>query len=532
MDIRERKRSKCRSKPGSVLRFGEPLIFLDLANLEAQHRARRITKFRMNELNAAAANPPRKRRWLRQNLNYPPLILLFAIGVSLRVILMVTYFPAVMLSYDSPRYARVGPISMFSDFWMPAGYPILLKLLHSISQQLGFTIAVQHLMGLATGLMVFLVSRHLGVKPWIACLPAAVILFSGDQLYQEHSIMADWFLTFLVVGGLAAAMRGLVPELNLLWIATGNVLLTAAALTRSVGVVLLPILVICVAVWVQRFPHQRARAIAASILPGMGMFGLYFGAFKLTHGQYLGLCDMRGWNLYSRVAPFADCRKFDPPEGTRILCEERAPADRPGPFGYVWDLNSTPRQKFELGPESGRNLAVFARQAILHQPSDYIRAVLVDLAKYIKPSLNRRPYSGQPPEILSFAWRDPAVEELVVRAMSREYEGTQVYLHGRRIMKYYQNIFRIHGLLICAFGFFTVLGMVKTRGPVRLGIFLFGLSAIGLYLLPVLTVSYDFRYGIPPASLLAVSGVLGAAACWPRSGISLEWGPGSVTRSV
>jgi hypothetical protein len=459
-------------------------------------------------------------RWAPRNLNYRPLLLLLTTGVLMRVILMVTYFPAILMSYDSPRYARIKPMPMFGDFWMPAGYPMLLRILHAISHQLWFTIAVQHVMGLSVGLMIFLATRRLGVKPWVACLPAAIAFLSGDHLYLEHIVMADWFLIFLTAAGLAAAVRGSVPGLNLWWISTGSALLATAALTRSIGIVLLPVLVACTAAWVRKLTGRRAPAIAAALLPGLGVFGLYLGAFKITHGQYLGLCDMGGWNLYSRIAPFADCRKFDPPEGTKILCEQRAPADRPGPFGYVWDLSSVPRVSFELGPESGRKLGAFARQVILHQPWDYLRAVLTDLAKYVDPSINPRPYAGQLPSTLSFGWRDKTAEEQVVRAMSRGYRGTAVHLHGQRILGHYQRIFRVSGQSICILALFTVLGMFKARGALRLGVFLFGLSAFALYLVPVMTVSYDHRYGIPPETFVVVSGVLGAASLMCRSRVA------------
>jgi hypothetical protein len=302
------------------------------------------------------------------------------------------------------------------------------------------------------------------------------------------------------------------------WISTGSAFLAAAALTRTVGIVLLPILAVCTAVWMFKFPGRRLAAITASILPGIAVFAVYIGACKLTHGQYLGLREMRGWHLYCRVAPFADCRKFNPPKETKVLCEEKAPKDRPGPFGYVWDSNSTPRRNFELIPKNSRKLAAFAKEAILHQPWDYVSAVLVDLTKYADPTINLRPLSGQPPEILSFGWRDPAVEQVVVQAMSRAYSGTDVYLHGQWVLAHYQNIFRVNGLLICIFAFFTVAGMFRARGSVRLSVFLFGVSAFALYLVPVLTLSYDFRYGIPPATFLAVSGVLGAFGVWSHPG--------------
>ena len=134
---------------------------------------------------------------------------------------------------------------MFGDFWMPAGYPMLLRLLHAISHQLWFTIAVQHVMGLSVALMVFMVVRRLEVRPWVACLPAGVIFLSGDHLYLEHIVMADWFLIFLATAGLAAAVWGLAPRLKVGWLATASALLAMAALARSVGIILIPILVLC-----------------------------------------------------------------------------------------------------------------------------------------------------------------------------------------------------------------------------------------------------------------------------------------------
>ena len=62
--------------------------------------------------------------------------------------------------------------------------------------------------------------------------------------------------------------------------------------------------------------------------------------------------------------------------------------------------------------------------------------------------------------------------------------------------------------------------MVWASGPLRLGVFLFGLSAFALYLVPVVTISYDFRYGIPPETFIVVAGVLGAVSLWLRLGAS------------
>jgi hypothetical protein len=227
---------------------------------------------------------------------------------------------------------------------------------------------------------------------------------------------------------------------------------------------------------------------------------------------------MSGWNLYSRVAPFADCKQFTPPPGTEILCESRPPDSRPGPFGYVWDLTSVPRRNFALGPETGAQLGVFARQVILHQPVDYLRAVLVDLLRYVEPwSTSHWQYAGQSPGILSFGWYNADVEKLVVDALAKRYRGTKVRLHGKDALAMYQNVVRVGGLPIVVLLSMSFVGIIKKGQPLlRFGSMLFGLTAFALYVVPVLTVSYDFRYGIPAVTFLVVAGVCGIGSISPK----------------
>jgi hypothetical protein len=138
------------------------------------------------------------------------------------------------------------------------------------------------------------------------------------------------------------------------------------------------------------------------------------------------------------------------------------------------------------------------------------------LLRYVEPSIAAlRGYSGQPREILSFAWRDLSVERLVVNALSKKYRDTTVHLHGKQILGAYQNLFRVSGLALAVLIAFTLVGMIRSRGQIRFGLFLFGLSGLCLYIVPVLTVSYDFRYGIPAETLIVVSGILGIISSWP-----------------
>ena len=444
---------------------------------------------------------------------YKPFLILLGTGLFLRMLLMLLYFPAVMQMFDSPRYARVNSWPLFADFWMPAAYPMILQVLHALSDQLWVTIAIQHVMGLAVGTLLFLTIRRLGTPRWTACVAAAVPLLSGDQLYLEHVIMADFPLLLLATMGLTAAILGLVPRLRFGWLAVGSLCLAAAALTRSVGIILAPALLLCAAIWLKCSLKRVCAVSAVIILSTVLVFCLYCVARSWAHGQYLGLSDMRGWNLYARVAPFADCHKFVPTKETAVLCEDRAPSERPGPFGYVWDLASTPRRMFPLGPQSSEKMESFAWRAIAHQPFDYLKAVLIDLAKYFDlPFESNRPYSGQSRKYLSFGWRDETVEKMVVRAMSKGYRGTEVRLHWQQQLALYQNVFRVNGIMVGFSLVFTIFGIFQGRGSIRLGVWLFGLSAFGLYLVPALTLGYTYRYGIPAGTFLIASGVLGAVA--------------------
>ncbi len=120
-------------------------------------------------ITTAISEPERSLRDLR----YSPFLVLLALGLFGRIALMFMYYPAVMLSFDSPRYARVGPQDLFGDFWMPAGYPLLLHMLHGMTRELWFTVAIQHLLGLASGVILYLTMTRLGLQRWIACFPPA-----------------------------------------------------------------------------------------------------------------------------------------------------------------------------------------------------------------------------------------------------------------------------------------------------------------------------------------------------------------------
>ena len=454
------------------------------------------------------------------DLRYRPLLVLLGLGLAVRVAAMALFFPAVMTSYDSPRFARADPRGLFDDYWMPAGYPAFLKVLHNISDHVWFTIAVQHAIGVAVALLLFLTARRLGASPALSCVPAAFGLLSGDLLYLEHIFLADAFMLALCVAGLSAAVWGLHPVVDRRWLALAGALLAAAALSRPPAAVTLVVLVLVALVAGTRRGARLPRigSAAAAVAGALVIFALYGASFAIKDGRYLGVGDMSGWLLYGRAAPFADCGEFTPPKGTRVLCDPRPTSERPGPFGYVWPEDSPARKAFSpLSPETGERPGAFARAALLHQPGSYLSAVALDLARYVEPDAGPpRGYSGQGRDLVSFGFRDAGVERAVIAGLSPRYEGTKLHAPGTDLLQSYQSLVRVDRLALAAAILLTLLGLGLARGPLRLGTALFGLSGLGLYLLPALTISYDFRYGIPPSALVVMSATLAAAGLLER----------------
>ena len=119
------------------------------------------------------------------------IVVLVAGAVGVRTWLMVSYSPAFLGFPDSTQYVVAAATGIFSNLQHPAGYPIFLRLLQYLNSNLSFTIAAQHAMGIATGLLLYKSVRRTGGPPWLGLLPAAIVFFGGTGLILEHSLLAD-----------------------------------------------------------------------------------------------------------------------------------------------------------------------------------------------------------------------------------------------------------------------------------------------------------------------------------------------------
>ena len=69
--------------------------------------------------------------------------------------------------------------------------------MHAVSAQVEFTIAIQHLIGIVTGLLLYATVRRLGAPVWVAVVAAAAILLPLDQIVLEHALMNEPLFTLL-----------------------------------------------------------------------------------------------------------------------------------------------------------------------------------------------------------------------------------------------------------------------------------------------------------------------------------------------
>jgi 4-amino-4-deoxy-L-arabinose transferase-like glycosyltransferase len=467
---------------------------------------------------------------------WPPLAGVFVVAVAVRLLAALSY-PTAALWGDSLRFARVAPwapeTGMFDDPWMPAGYPLFLRGIQQVSRELWVTVALQHVIGLCSGLLLFALLRRLHASRALALVAAAALVLSGDFVYMEHALLSEWLTVFLVIAGLYLVVRAEGSARPLLWLGAGGLVLALAALVRNVALVVLAVTVLWIVLRRPPGVALRRRGVAAGTVLATAVVALgAYAGLATSQGRYSGISELSGWFAYGRTAPFADCGEFDPAGREALLCERTPPSRRAGPFHYINDTTGPGRLHFDLLPwacrlnEPGRRcdgpeqdaLRAFARKAILHQPAAYAKAVTKDLVRYADPRVGAdRPWWGSGPDENSFRYRDPTTQRMLADALGGRYTGVSVESSaGRGVLESYQALVRLNGTLLLAVLLVAIAGVALGRGPARPGAVLLLAAAAALYVVPVASFSFDYRYGMPPQPLLVGAAALGATALLAR----------------
>jgi hypothetical protein len=421
---------------------------------------------------------------------------------------------------DSFGYVNAGQREFFIPPMWPAGYPIFLHVAHALSAQLSFTIAIQHLLGMASAVLLFLTVRQVAPAGW-GLIPAAVILLAGPQLFLEHAPLSESPFTFLVIASCFCAVRALGRQ-RPYWAFAAGMLAVTAACVRSLGV-LLPVLVVVWLVASTPGTLRRRLIVGGAAALGAWLVLVVYIAAAISAGSSVGPGLTRagaGWNLYQRAGPFADCRRFDPPRAARGLCERRPPADRPPPPAYAGPGSPAVRL-FGLSvtttPASNAALTGFARRAIVHQPFDYLRAVGTDLTRYWSSDRHYRFHAGASYDALvkRLTFHDTVA---TVRLIRRWYAtGDTLGPAGApAALRVYERHTRFEGPAFVLLALCAVVGLAAARGR-RLAAQLLLLGVSTLLLVGTIAAStFDAQYAIPGYGPLAAAGALGAASLWER----------------
>lgn len=313
-----------------------------------------------------------------------------AAGALLRLLAMVAYPGALWFAGDSYVYlgAALRPQPNLSK---STGYSFFLRLLlpfHSLT----LVTAVQHLMGLAVAVLIYVVLRRNRVSKTWAAIATLPVLFDGYIIENEHLIMAETVFTFLLMVGVCLLLWR--PGVPRWWVAViAGLLIGYAVIVRTEGVVMLAVLPLFLLLrgWAWKTVRGWLVTIAfavASLVP----LGAYANWFHERTGHY-GTTMSMGFYLWGRVSSFADCARIKPTGLEAKVCPTEPLADRTPPGNFVWHapevhatmVNGVLRGSQYMwdsgGPVTAANnklLTSFAIHAVEAQPLSYAKTVFFD----------------------------------------------------------------------------------------------------------------------------------------------------------
>jgi hypothetical protein len=435
----------------------------------------------------------------------------------LRVLTMLAFPPAIWFGGDSASYLSTA-LRLVPGTSRLSGYGLLLLALRPF-HSFALVTAVQHLMGLAIGVLIYVVLRRYGLLGWGATLAALPVLFSAYQVQLEQEILPSAAFCSMIMTAAAITLWWRDRRTPRATAAAGG-LLAASACVWPVG---LPLLAVFLAFLVLRRAGWQvlAATVATAVLPLAG----YLAWFDHTYHR-VAFSNSDGIYLWSRTMSFANCAVIEPPPGEAALCPPRRAGPRAAASAYIWapesPLDRLSGKKFS---DSKNSLAMrFALRAIAAQPFGYLTAVLHDASLAFEWNIPAHPsalmtrryqfgYATRP-------WISPGavlVRGHTVAADQRAYGGV---MRTRAIQPFagwlvsYQRAAYLRGTLVAAVLAVGLGGIVRRcRGTWRRdggewggpGLYPW-LAAVTVLVVPVLTADYSERYvliAVPLACLAA-----------------------------
>jgi hypothetical protein len=447
--------------------------------------------------------------------------LLLTAGLALRVLAQFGYRPA-LFYIDTTRYLYNDAQGMD-----PVGYKGPLRAILAAAN-FNTVAAVQHLLGLAIAVVLYLVLLRRGAPRWLAALAMAPLLLDAYQIQIEQTIMPDTWFEALVVTGLAILVWRRAPG----WrgILAGGLALGTAAIFAQIGEALLVPAVIYLLALGGGWRRALARAGAlgvAFILPILGYCTINYlavGDFFLSHTGVT--------SVYGRMAAAADCATLRLTPAEQGMCPTRA-QQALGPDFLEFGQHSPIRPFYDgLARDNVDSLITdFNHRVLTQQPLRVLRAYARDVARPF--ALTR---DGSPGVTAISRWQfqtsypyyPPHASRHVVDTATASFGGGRpaVWAPAARFLRGYQ----LHGgytpgplLALCVLaglaGSVSLLvrwrAAVAAREPAQACLLFF--TAAACVLLVADLFEFSWRYQLPalvtlvPAGALGITVLLGAA---------------------
>jgi 4-amino-4-deoxy-L-arabinose transferase-like glycosyltransferase len=445
-------------------------------------------------------------------------------GALLRLLLVLAWKPAFFGWPDAASYIGVSQSGdFFRNELRPAGFPLALRGMYEISPTLLFVVLVHHALGLASAALMYFTVVRTGISRWLALLPAAVMALAAPVFFMEHSANSEALFVFVLTVALYCGVRT-TEGTSLWWPALGGLALATAA---SVRVVALPILILG-ALWlvfaVPGAPWRRRAAVTAvGVLGALALLVPYYVVEYAAEGR-VGLSRNGAWNIYGRVAPFADCSKFTPPRGTEVLCENAPRSKRPYTNQYTFNWYYSPAIRYFGDPHTANAaqtsaIKAFTWEVVTHQPLDYLEEVGGATLRYIAPE-SFRGYGG------GYSWHDLVHHQVLFNSTynplglrdARPHYTDAKRFHVNRnlitILRTYESGTRIQGPLFVLLALLSFAAPFLTRGRARWAAVLFAISAWVMLVVPVATVEFSSRTAVPALGPFVAAAAIGAQGAW------------------
>jgi hypothetical protein len=442
-----------------------------------------------------------------------PAIALLAAGLVLRVLAELAYRPA-LFYIDTTRYLYNA------DGIDPVGYKGLLRAILLVGN-FDAVAAVQHLLGLAMAVVIYLLLRRRGVPGWLAALAMAPVLLDAYQLQIEQMIMPDTLFEALIVAGLAILLWQ--PSAGWRRVVVAGVVLGTSATVAQVGQALVLPAVLYVLAVRGGWRHAIGRAAALCAAFALPIVAYTTGSYLLTGNFFLSHSGVT--SFYGRMAAAADCATLRLPPAERGMCP--TPAQRAkGPDWLEYGQGSPIRPYYSGLPraEVDSLISDFDHRVLTQQPLRVLGAYTRDAVKLF--ALTRDGCQGDTPIArwqfqMTFPYYPPHASESVVRTAIGQYGGgpPSVWRPVAAFLRTYQ----LDGgytpgplLALCALaGLAGSAAALRRRGDHttrQLALACLGLfSAAAFVLLVSDAFEYSWRYQLPALVTLVPAGALGIA---------------------